>query len=698
MSSPKGGLRPFQPTKFARYTLLQPIAKGGMGEVFLAQMTGAEGFEKLIIIKKILPTLVQEGDFVQRFVAEAKILVQLHHGAIAQIFDMGIENDSYYIAMEFVDGKDLRKLLSRTLEKRSRLPAGLALHIIVRILDALAYAHRKTMNDGAELNLVHRDISPQNILISYEGEVKLIDFGLAKSSTAQQQKTRAGMVVGKIFYMAPEQALHEVVDKRSDLYAAGVCLYEMLAGKNPFDTGASALMLMHQVANPDIPSIRKVRPDLPLALEQLLKKALAPNPDDRFASAEEMRGRLTAIMLDLDPMAGPESLAAYMRRLFEADFANERRHIAAMAKVLPKDTEPPAATPKAEPPKEREKEAAPSASRSAARPMAALGDAAQERSVSGKRPRRLASQDDVPRGRVGRSLEEPSERRRADDTDPSKTPKHLTADHLEVAMSSSGRQRDARVNPSTEKRAAEPKTRIIPLDASKPLSLEEGPRQALETKITLSTNDLDQPVTRRTSVPPAAAKDGGLKVIVIIGVVALLAISAGFAILKRDLDPASLQVAASEPAKSKPALPEPIAPSPQRLARPSATTSTTSAPSAADNNKPRAPDKARATLARHALPPAMSEMTQVFESLTAEFQAFEQAHGCAQLSMTCEFHATLAKQHTSLATNAKQKIPPASYHLDRRKFWDGLKVLDTSLIDLKKKWGEPPPISPESTP
>ena len=292
MSSPKGGLRPFQPCKFARYTLLQPIAKGGMGEVFLAQMTGAEGFEKLIVIKKILAELAKEGDFVQRFVAEAKILMQLHHGAIAQILDMGVEGGSYYIAMEFVNGKDLRKLLSRTRETKARMPAGLALHIIVRILDALAYAHRKTLSDGSELNLVHRDISPQNILVSYEGEVKLIDFGLAKSSAAQQQKTRAGMVVGKIFYMAPEQALHEIVDKRSDLYSAGICLWEMLAGKNPFDTGESALMLMHRVANPEVPSIRTVRPDLPQSLDELLQKAIAPDPAERFASAEEMRGRL----------------------------------------------------------------------------------------------------------------------------------------------------------------------------------------------------------------------------------------------------------------------------------------------------------------------------------------------------------------------------------------------------------------------
>ena len=290
MSNPKAGaLRPFQPCRFARYTLLQPIAKGGMGEVFLAQMTGAGGFEKLIIIKKILPDLAKEKDFVDRFLAEAKILVHLHHGSIAQILDMGVEDGSYYIAMEFVDGKDLRKILQRAKERKTKVPVGLALHIIIRILDALAYAHRKTLNDGSELNLVHRDVSPQNILVSYEGDVKLIDFGLAKSSESQKQKTRAGMVVGKIFYMSPEQTVDENVDRRCDLYAAGICLYEMLAGKNPFDTGESALMLMHHVANPEIPSIKTVCPDIPDALDTVLQKAIEPDPDDRFASAEEMR-------------------------------------------------------------------------------------------------------------------------------------------------------------------------------------------------------------------------------------------------------------------------------------------------------------------------------------------------------------------------------------------------------------------------
>ncbi|MFN7134593.1 MAG: serine/threonine protein kinase, partial [Myxococcales bacterium] len=336
-SSPRGGLKPFAPVRFGRYTLLTPIATGGMGAVYLARMGGVEGFEKLVVIKKILPALAQERDFVDRFVNEAKILVKLHHGSVAQVLDMGVEDGEYYIAMEFVDGKDLRKVVSRCRETKQPMPVSLALFSMIRVLDALAYAHRKKDDGDRELNLVHRDVSPQNILVSYEGEVKVIDFGLAKSSLSLG-RTNPSMILGKFFYMSPEQARHQAVDRRSDLYAVGICLWELLVGKNPFDDVPQG-ELMRKVAIPTIARPRELRPDLPESVDDVVMKALAIDPAQRFATAEEMRGRLTAAMLELDAAAGPESLAAWMRAQFQREYDSERKAIASLARIT---VEPPA--------------------------------------------------------------------------------------------------------------------------------------------------------------------------------------------------------------------------------------------------------------------------------------------------------------------------------------------------------------------
>ncbi len=742
MSSPKGGLRPFQPCKFARYTLLNPIAKGGMGEVFLAQMTGAEGFEKLIIIKKILPALAEEGDFVQRFVAEAKILVQLHHGAIAQILDMGVEGGSYYIAMEFVDGKDLRKLLSRARDLKARVPAGLALYIIVRILDALAYAHRKTLSDGSELNLVHRDISPQNILVSYEGEVKLIDFGLAKSSAAQQQKTRAGMVVGKIFYMPPEQALHEIVDKRSDLYSAGICLWEMLAGKNPFDTGESALMLMHRVSNPEVPAIRTIRPDLPESLDAFLRKAIAPDPDERFASAEEMRGRLTAVMMELDPLAGPESLAGYMRQTFAADFENERRHIAALTRAIPKDESACDAAESAAraAPKLSATRQIPTASAlkpETLRPFAPLGDQPQERSLSGKRPRRATAHEQAASARLplrettapaeeqraagsGRSLEDPCGTPQPGDTDPAKTLTHLSAAEAAHARRSPAEQRGAARTDS--------KTRRLSRESLRAHLLLEGEAPQWRTGAEPRTLPPQAPPTADTAeeegaaaCPRAPARDrpqtaGRRWPLALLAGVAIAGAGAGAYLMKGEL----LSKLSSLPAPPSPPAAAPAAHAPDGVPtlppRPRAEPLVPPAPAEAVASRraplperaapevaqppprPRAPDKARAALQRGNIPNSMAEISSVFRALSAEFTALKKELGCERLAMMCEFHAALAKQHAALVENAKHQIPPATYPRDRRNFWENLKLLEASIGEQQKKWRAPSPAAEERGP
>jgi serine/threonine protein kinase len=324
-------LRPFRPQPFGRYTLLSHLATGGMGEIYLARLEGAQGFEKLCVIKKILPQLAADPEFVERFVGEARTLVRLSHGSIAQVLDMGLHEGEAYMALEHVDGKDLRKVGARVRDRQVPLPLTFILYTMGRVLDALAYAHRKKDDDGDDLKLVHRDISPQNILISYEGEVKVIDFGLAKSRLSAA-KTNPSIILGKFLYMSPEQARHQPVDRRSDLYAVGLCLYELICGKNPFD-GVHPGELMTVVAQPKIPPLDEVEPLTPRAVTALVAKALAVEPSQRFQTAEEFRGRLQTCLMEIDASAGPESVSRFMRELFAADFQSERRLLATLKEV-----------------------------------------------------------------------------------------------------------------------------------------------------------------------------------------------------------------------------------------------------------------------------------------------------------------------------------------------------------------------------
>ncbi|MFZ5468217.1 MAG: serine/threonine protein kinase [Myxococcota bacterium] len=321
-----GQLRPFRPRPFGRYTLLLPISSGGMGELFLARLEGAQGFGKLCVIKRILPELAGDPDFVARFVSEAKTLVQLNHGSVTQVLDMDLSEGSPYLALEFVDGKDLRKVAARMRDRRQPLPLPFVLYVMCRVLDALAYAHRKRDDNDQEINLVHRDISPQNILVSYEGEVKVIDFGLAKSTLSEAQ-THPSLILGKFLYMSPEQAQHQRADRRSDLYSVGVCLYELVAMKNPFEEVPSH-ELMAAVAHPQIPSLRGVEPRCPESLDAVVMRALAADREKRFQTAEELRSKLLSCLMELDPEAGPEWVSRFMRDTFSAEYQSERKWLA----------------------------------------------------------------------------------------------------------------------------------------------------------------------------------------------------------------------------------------------------------------------------------------------------------------------------------------------------------------------------------
>ena len=221
---------------FGRYLLVQRLSRGGMGEIFLAKH-GLAGFEKLAVIKKVLPHLAADEQFISRFVDEAQVAIKLQHVNVAQVFEVGRVGDEYFLALEYVEGRDLRRTLALLGHRKQRLPVDLALFIGRELANGLAYAHRRTSTDGASLNLVHCDISPPNVLVSFEGETKVIDFGIAKSAL-RGTATDPKMGFGKFGYMAPEQLIRGgIVDHRTDIYAAGVVLYELLTGQRLYEAG-----------------------------------------------------------------------------------------------------------------------------------------------------------------------------------------------------------------------------------------------------------------------------------------------------------------------------------------------------------------------------------------------------------------------------------------------------------------------------
>jgi TonB family protein len=307
---------PDQPgTRFGQYTLLERIAVGGMAEVWKARMRGVEGFQKTVAIKRILPHMTDNSEFVDMFIDEAKLAAQLTHPNIVHIYDLGRMGRDYYIAMEYVEGKDLRSLLNAGRRRGSPLPLGLGLLIAARVASALDYAHRKRDFEDRELGLVHRDISPQNVLLTYEGDVKLCDFGIVKA-VAKASHTQMGALKGKLQYMSPEQAWGRPVDPRSDLFSLGSVLFEMITGERLFP-GDSEMSVLEAVRQGQTRTPRQVNPALPREVDEIVARAIAIDPNDRFQSAGEMKQRLESALAALTPTPGPTDLAAYLRHVLE---------------------------------------------------------------------------------------------------------------------------------------------------------------------------------------------------------------------------------------------------------------------------------------------------------------------------------------------------------------------------------------------
>jgi serine/threonine protein kinase len=307
--------------KFGKYKLLSRIAEGGMAELYMAKLSGYEGFEKLVAIKKILPDLAEETNLVKAFIDEAKLAAFLQHPNIVQIYDFGSVNDTYYIAMEYLYGKDLKIVTKQYKEKGLLLSLENALYIATQVCAGLDYAHKLKDFQSKPLNIIHRDIGPHNVFITYDGQVKIIDFGIAKAAT-QVNKTQHGSIKGKITYMSPEQARGEKIDHRSDIYAMGILLYEMVTHERMFD-GEINYNLFRKVLESEYRPAWEINSELPEALCRIIDRALAKEPEMRYQSAEEMLTDIEKCMHSLSIIPSYRNLARFMKQLFGEGPADE---------------------------------------------------------------------------------------------------------------------------------------------------------------------------------------------------------------------------------------------------------------------------------------------------------------------------------------------------------------------------------------
>ena len=305
-----------------------------MAEVFKAKTFGVRGFERLLVIKRILPHLSKDEEFVEMFIDEAKISVELTHANICQVTDLGKISDNYFIAMEYINGKDLRAILKKCHALKDPLTVPEALHICIELLKGLDYAHRKTdPTTGNALNLIHRDISPQNIMVSYYGDIKIVDFGIAKTEFKLNQ-TQAGVLKGKFGYMSPEQASGLELDARTDIFSAGIILHEMLSSRRLF-LGESDFETLEKIKTCDIPPPSKYNPSVPKAVEDIVYKALAKEKEDRFQSAHEFLTALSKILYSTYEDFSTAKLATKLQDIFAKEIEDEQESLRRAVDALP---------------------------------------------------------------------------------------------------------------------------------------------------------------------------------------------------------------------------------------------------------------------------------------------------------------------------------------------------------------------------
>ncbi|MFL5319493.1 MAG: protein kinase domain-containing protein [Myxococcaceae bacterium] len=308
---------------FGKYQLIKRLATGGMAQIYLARQLGLEGFQKQLVVKRILPHLAENEEFVRMFLQEARIAARLNHPNVVQIFDFGAEAESYFIAMEYIHGEDVRRVWKRAEAQGESIPVPLVCRVVLDAAAGLDYAHKKADDAGRPLNIVHRDVSPQNILITFEGGVKVVDFGIAKAAD-QATVTRSGVLKGKYSYMSPEQANGKRVDNRTDIFALGIVLYELLTGTRLFKR-SNDVQTLQAVMECKVAPPSEVDARVPKDLDPIVMRALELHPEDRYQTATEMQLALENWLIERKLSSSSVHLANYMQGLYRERLEREKQ-------------------------------------------------------------------------------------------------------------------------------------------------------------------------------------------------------------------------------------------------------------------------------------------------------------------------------------------------------------------------------------
>jgi serine/threonine protein kinase len=329
---PAAGIRQklFEPVLFGRYCLIDQISKGGMSDIYLARVGGAAGFQKPVVIKKLLPKYSSKQNFVKRFLNEAKTLARLNHSNVVQIYDMGMIDEEYYIALEYIEGRNVAHVVSKAVKTGRLPPLELVLHVALELAQGLAYAHRKRGESGESLMLVHQDINSFNVMVSYEAEVKIIDFGIAQIFL-DKQEPEGHPVAGKLLYFSPEQLLRKPVDRRVDVYGTGVLMYELATGERLVDHQETVAQTVRSIVEMDVTEKVSKSEKIQDDLKPILIKAMAFDPGKRYSWMEEMIDDIRKVIRALDLDIDPSHLSKYMRELFHREILLDRRRLRKLA-------------------------------------------------------------------------------------------------------------------------------------------------------------------------------------------------------------------------------------------------------------------------------------------------------------------------------------------------------------------------------
>ena len=327
---------------YGKYFLIKKLAEGGMAEIFLAKQLGVEGFEKNVVIKRMLPHLSAASDFVSMFLDEARLAASLTHSNIVQISDLGFADGCYFICMEYLAGEDLATVLRTEKRRGNQAPVGILLRVFTEAAIGLHFAHEAVDPKGVPMRLVHRDISPSNIFVTYGGQVKVLDFGIAKAES-RVTSTGAGVVKGKYQYMSPEQARGDAIDRRSDIFSLGVSLYEALTGVRPFARDTD-LAVLKAVLGGEYQPLRGLRPDLPLEVEQIVTKAMAQEPEHRYPSALAFAQDIERYVGATTSSTGGQALTHFMTGLFGPERVKSKMRIESLDELASRGVDIPGRT------------------------------------------------------------------------------------------------------------------------------------------------------------------------------------------------------------------------------------------------------------------------------------------------------------------------------------------------------------------